>query len=176
MAVDNLKEYIIPYVGLSLGNHGFSYFVDDKFFALFEESEISRAGVKIELDLNRSERMIILNFTISGFIGVTCSRCLDEFDMEVSGTEEFFIKFGSEYREEDDNVLIIPENETHIEISGLIYDYLHLMIPYRVIHPDNEAGETTCDPEVIKRLIELSLREESDIDSPWGKLKDLNLE
>jgi len=96
--------------------------------------------------------------------------------MEVSGNEEFFIKFGTEYREENDDVLIIPENETHIEISGLIYDYLHLMIPYRVVHPDNESGETTCNPEVIKRLNELSLREESDADSPWGKLKDLNLE
>jgi uncharacterized metal-binding protein YceD (DUF177 family) len=172
--VQKHKEFNIPFVGLSNGNHRFSYFIDDKFFADYDSSEISRAGVQIELDMDKSDRMLVLNFDMSGYIGVTCSRCLDDFDLEVSGQEEFFVKFGTEYKEEDDDVLIIPEGESHIDISGLIYDYLHLMIPYRVVHPENEKGESACDPEVIKKLNDLSRKEESG--SPWEKLKDINLE
>lgn len=168
------KEYVIPFVGLSDGNHRFSFYIDDAFFAMFEPSEITRAGVQIELDLDKSDRMLILNFDMSGFIGVTCSRCLDEFDLEVEGKQEFFVKFGTEFKEEDDNVRILPEGSSHLDISDLIFDYVHLMIPYRVVHPENEAGETACDPEVIARLNKLSQKEEKD--SPWEKLKDLKLD
>jgi uncharacterized metal-binding protein YceD (DUF177 family) len=84
------------------------------------------------------------------------------------------VKFGTEYKEEDDDVLIVPEGESHIDISNLIYDYLHLMIPYRVVHPENEEGESACDPQVIKKLNDLSHKEETG--SPWEKLKDFNLE
>lgn len=172
--MEKLREFNIPFVGLSLGNHRFTYIIDDRFFARFETSEIEKASVHIELDLDREERMLILNFNITGTIGVTCSRCLDEFDLKVAGNQEFFVKFGNEFREEDDNVLVIPEHESHIDISGLIYDYLHLMIPFRVVHPEDESGNSACNPEVIRRLNELSRREEQE--SPWSKLKDLNPE
>ena len=168
------KEYIIPFVGLSNGNHRFSFYIDDSFFAMFDVSEITRAGVQIELDLDKSDRMLILNFDMSGFIGVTCSRCLDEFDLEVEGEQEFFVKFGTEYKEEDDNVLILPEGSSQLDVSNLIFDYVHLMIPFRVVHPENENGETACDSEVIERINELSLKKEND--SPWEKLKNLNLD
>ena len=168
------KEYIIPFVGLSNESHRFSFFIDDAFFAMFEVSEITRAGVQIELDLDKSDRMLVLNFNMSGFIGVTCSRCLDEFDLEVEAEQEFFVKFGTEYKEEDDNVLILPEGASQLDVSDLIFDYVHLMIPYRVVHPENEAGETACDPEVIEQLIKLSQKEANY--SPWEKLKDIKLD
>lgn len=168
------KEYNIPFVGLSNEIHRYSFFIDDKFFAMFDISEISRAGVQIELDLEKSDRMLILNFDMSGFIEVTCSRCLDEFDLQVEGKQEFFVKFGTELKEEDDNVLILPEGSSSFNLSSLIFDYVHLMIPYRVVHPENETGETACDPEVIARLNELSHKKENY--SPWEKLKDLNLD
>ncbi|MBW6491390.1 MAG: DUF177 domain-containing protein [Lentimicrobium sp.] len=174
MAVEKRREYFIPFVGLSIGNHRFNYLIDNKFFALFDTSEIQRAKVNVELDLDKEERMLVLNFNISGTIGVTCSRCLDEFDLEVEGKQEFFVKFGNEFREEDGDVLIIPENESHIDISGLIFDYLHLMIPFRVVHPDDKSGNSACDPEVIKRLNELTHKAEQE--SPWSKLKDINLD
>ncbi len=173
-AVDYLKEFVIPFIGLSTGNHRFSFLIDDKFFASFEEAEIGQAVVKVELDLNRMERMLVLNFSIKGSIRVTCSRCLGEFDLPVEGDEEFFVKFGDSYAEEDDNVMIIPERETHIDIAPLIYDYLHLMVPYRVVHPGDEHGVSGCDPEVIRHLDELSAEKEAD--HRWDKLKDINFE
>ncbi|MEA5108957.1 hypothetical protein SDC9_24918 [bioreactor metagenome] len=172
--MDYLKQFVIPFVGLNAGNHRFNYVIDDKFFGSFDYGEIREASVQVDLEMNKMDRMLVLNFQMKGTIRVTCSRCLDEFDLPVGGKEEYFIRFGQAYSEEDDNVLIIPENETHIDISSLIFDYLHLMVPYRVVHPENEEGESTCNPEILKRLNELSSHGEPD--SPWDKLKDLNFE
>lgn len=172
--MDYLKQFVIPFVGLANGNHIYNYVIDDKFFESFGYGEISHAGVQTELTLNRSERMLILNFGMKGFVRVTCDRCLDEFDLPVEGEQELFVRFGHEYAEEDDNVIIIPERDSHFDIAPLIFDFIHLMIPYKVIHPDNEQGESTCDPEIIKKLNELSAHGKTE--SPWDKLKDLNFE
>jgi len=172
--VDYLKQFVIPFVGLSVGNHQFDFVIDDKFFASFEYSEIKSANIQVSLDLEKTDRMLILNFSITGTIRASCDRCLDEFDYPVEGNEEYFIKFGSEHYEEDVNVLVITENETHFEIAQLIYDYVNLLLPFKVVHPDDEDGNSQCDPDVLKRIEQHSVQKE--IDARWDKLKDLNLD
>ncbi|MFH1120241.1 MAG: DUF177 domain-containing protein [Bacteroidota bacterium] len=172
--MDYLKQFVIPFVGLSAGNHQFDFEIDDKFFASFEYSEIKEARAHVKLDLERQDRMLVLNFSVTGTIRVLCDRCLGEFDMPVEIEEEYFIKFGHEHKEEDDDVLVISENETHIDVASLIYDYLSLQIPYRVVHPDDENGISRCDPEALARIAQLSAPREKD--SQWDALKDLNLE
>lgn len=172
--MDYLKQFVIPYVGLSAGNHQFDYVIDDKFFASFEYSEIKTANVQVKLDLEKTDRMLILNFSMSGTIRTGCNRCLDEFDFPVEGKEEYFIKFGNEHLEEDVNILVITESETHIDVAQLIYDYVNLLLPYKVVHPDDENGNSLCDPDVLKRIEQLSVHKEKD--PRWDKLKDLNLD
>lgn len=172
--MDYLKEFVIPFVGLSNGEHKFDFLIEDKFFASFEYSEIKKAKVQVDINLDKSDRMMVLTFSMKGLVNVTCSRCLDEFDLPVEGKEVLYIKYGNEYREEDDDVIIIPESETQINLAPFIYDYISLLVPFRVVHPENENGETECDPDVIRRIEEN--RQQKDIDPRWDKLKDLNLE
>lgn len=172
--MDYLKEFVIPFVGLSNGEHKFDFLIEDKFFASFEYSEIKKAKVQVDINLDKSDRMMVLTFSMKGLVNVTCSRCLDEFDLPVEGKEVLYIKYGNEYREEDDDVIIIPESETQINLASFIYDYISLLVPFRVVHPENENGETECDPDVIRRIEEN--RQQKDIDPRWDKLKDLNLE
>ena len=172
--MDYLKEFVIPFVGLSNEEHSFEFLIGDKFFASFEYSEIEQANVRVDLNLNKSERMMVLTFSMLGTIQVTCSRCLDKFDFPIEGEEVLYLKYGNEYREEDDNIIIIPESETQINVAPFIYDYLSLMVPFRVVHPENENGESDCDPDVIKRIEEN--HNEKEADPRWDKLKDLNLE
>lgn len=172
--MDYLKNFVIPFVGLSAGEHRFEFIIDDKFFANFEYSEINQAQVKVDLILEKHDRMLVLNFLMEGTLRVTCSRCLDEFDMPIEGKEVLYIKFGTEFREEDDDVVIIPETESQINVAPFIYDYLSLMVPYRVVHPENEQGISQCDPDVIRRIESNS--DQKEVDPRWDKLKDLNLD
>ena len=172
--MDYLKNFVIPFVGLSTGDHKFEFLIDDKFFECFEYSEIRRAQVIVHLDLKKHDRMLELTFTMKGTLEVTCSRCLDNFHMPIEAEEVLFVKFGHEFKEEDDNIIVIPETESQINISPFIYDYLSLLVPFRVIHPEDENGQSACDPDVIGRIDKSS--EQKEIDPRWDKLRDVNLE
>lgn len=172
--MDYLKNFVIPFVGLSAEEHQFDFLIDDKFFECFEYSEIKRAQAKVHLNLNKHERMLELTFSLTGTLEVTCSRCLDHFDFPIDGKEVLFIKFGHEFKEEDDDVIIIPETESQINIAPFIYDYLCLLVPFRVVHPENEDGQSACDPDVISRIDNSS--DINEIDPRWDKLRDLNVE
>ncbi len=172
--VDYLRQFSIPFIGLSTGNHQFEFGIDDAFFAYFENSDIRQAHVKINLDLDKQERMMVLQFNLAGTLRVTCDRCLEEFDFPVNSNELYFIKFGHEHREEEDNVLVITENETHIDISQLLYDYLMLSLPYRIVHPEDDTGNSGCDPGALERIERLSA--DKPTDPRWDALKDLQTE
>ncbi len=172
--MNRLKEFIISYGGLKLGNHTFEYDVDDKFFACFEESELSRSLVHIAVSMEKTERMLVFNFLLDGFVEVVCDRCAGEFDLKVNGEETLIVKFGEEAIEEDDNVLVLPHEETRIDLSGVIYDYINLSIPFRRIHPENDDGTSGCDPEMLERIEALKPAEPTD--QRWDLLKNINPE
>lgn len=169
--VDYLRQFSIPFIGLSTGNHQFEFEIDDAFFVCFENSDVRQAHVKISLDLDKQERMMVLQFRLNGAIRVTCDRCLEEFDFPVNSNELYFVKFGHEHKEEEDNVLVITENETHLDISQLLYDYLMLSLPYRIVHPEGEDGNSGCDPGALERIERLSA--DKPTDPRWDALKDL---
>ena len=47
-----LKEFIIQFVGIKLGEHYFEYKIDKKFFEYFEYKEFNDANVNIDVVLN----------------------------------------------------------------------------------------------------------------------------
>ena len=46
--MNNLKEYLIPFIGLKIGKHQFDYQVDNTFFAHFDYDEFKDASVSPE--------------------------------------------------------------------------------------------------------------------------------
>ena len=166
-----MDDFIIPYVGLSIGNHSFVFDVDNTFFANFEYSELREGQVKVEVRLDRQERMLVFMFKLHGSVHVTCDRCLGEFDYLVEGNEKLIIKFGHEHREESDDVLIIPETDYQVNLAPLIYEYICVQLPIRFVHPINEKGEYACDPDVTRFISEIS--ENNDIDPRWNALRGL---
>lgn len=169
-----LKEYVIQFIGLSLGHHTYDYTLDNRFFAHFEHSEIQKATVKVILDLEKQERMLILNFNIEGVAELPCDRCGDEFDILLKGKERLFVKFGSDYHEESEEVLIIPQSEHQINVSELIYEYVHLLLPIQRIHPDDSEGNNSCNPDALNRLD--ALRPTGLTNERWDVLKNIQLD
>ncbi len=150
--MDYLKQFVIPFSGLKPGVHYFDFEVNDQFFTKFEYSEIKRGNIRIDLKFTKQERMFILDFRIKGVVEVVCDRCLEKFDLPISGTEKLMIKFGDEWREESDEVQIIPENEHQIDVSRFIYEFIILNIPMQKIHPVKKNGEDGCNQEMIRKI------------------------
>jgi uncharacterized metal-binding protein YceD (DUF177 family) len=173
--VDYLKHFIIPFRGLKQGVHQYEYHIGKEFFQRLEYAEVSNGNVNVDLELTKQERMLIFDFTIDGFVEVPCDRCLGEFNQVIAGKEKLIVKFGEEWEEESDDVIIIPEGEYQFDTSKYIYEYIMLLLPMQRIHPDDENGMTTCDQDMVNRLG--SHPEVSETDPRWDallKLKNKN--
>jgi len=173
-SVNRLKEYAIQFVGLEPGNHQFEFEVNDSFFEHFEFSQIQQGQVHVTVDLQKMERMMIFNIAFEGDVQVTCDRCTNEFYTPVADEQQLIVKLGAEYLEESEDVVVIPETEYQFDLSTYIYEFIHLALPARLLHPDDENGNSTCDPEML-RLLE-KLAPTGTVDPRWEALKKLKTE
>lgn len=164
-----MKDYILHFSGLNLGLHKFEYKISADFFNVFDNFDFQNVSISVNLILEKQERMLILNFDIKGVIVTTCDRCLDNVDFPIQGNEQLIVKFGENQNEEGD-ILIISEHEHQLDLSKYLYDYIILMLPIRIVHPEDENGNSKCNPEIIKKIQNPS---EHQTDPRWESLKKL---
>jgi uncharacterized metal-binding protein YceD (DUF177 family) len=162
-----LKEYVIPFVGLKEGVHDYSYDIDEKFFDSFDYSEIEQGKVHAEVSMERKERMLVFEFAINGHVIIPCDRCLEDMEYPVNKNERLIVKFGHDYMEESEEIYVIPETDSHIDISTFIYEYIMLSFPLKRVHPDSDKD---CNQSVIEKLDQHA----SPVEDPrWEALKGL---
>lgn len=147
-----LKEFIIPFAGLKAGSHHFNFEIGDKFFEAIDYSEIKKGNLKADLELERQERMLIFQIDIQGFVELDCDRCLDPISYPVNSKHKLIFKFGADWEDISDEIIIMPESEYQVDMSHYLYEYISLSLPMRCIHPDDENGESTCNREMLNIL------------------------
>jgi uncharacterized protein len=168
--VNYLTHFIIPFSGLKVGNHTFNFEIEDKFFEHFEYSEIKKGRLHVDCLLDKQVRMMILYFDITGTVRIPCDRCAEEFDQPIDGKQKLIVKFGADRKEESEDILVITEMEHELDISQFLYEYIHLMLPFKKVHGTDENGVSLCNPEVLRYIIE---KEEPPIDPRWEALQKL---
>lgn len=171
----SLKKYSIPYTGLALGKHKFEYAVDDAFFSEFEYSLVKTADLKCEVELEKQETMMILNFRIAGTIGATCDKCLSQYPQAIDVHEQQIAKFSVEELGDDEDIITLGKNEHEIALAGLIYEYINVAVPFVTVCND-EGNTPYCDKDMLDKLNNLSAGNEQneDPDPRWEALKKLN--
>lgn len=168
-------KYIINTGGLSVGNHEFEFEVTGKFFKEQESSEISDANVKVKALLLKQNNVLQLEFDLLGTVALDCDRCLKEFDFPVSGHEKLLVKYGSPENSTDE-VLMIPEGETQLNVTQNIYEYILTAIPARRVPCEIDKKRFKCDNDMLQKLSESSTSVESTDDNPmWEKLNKIKL-
>ena len=154
-----LNDYIIQFSGLAEGIHALEYKVDHSFFTQFEMSEIKEGEVKVELTIDKQASMMLLEFAIRGHIICECDRCLNDYQQEIAGNERIIVKFNEDKNEETDEIKVLSPSEHQLDISQDIYEFINLLIPVKRVHPLDEKGNSGCDPEMIRKLEKLSIKE-----------------
>jgi len=181
--VEKLDNYNIEFKGLKDGNHTFEYVIDHSFFSLIEGTLYDNGKVLVVVDLKKSPQMLVFSYTLKGTIDTICDNCLEPMDQPVDFAYRTFVKFGPEYEElEDDDIVIIPHEEHEYNIASTIYDLIVTSQPIRHLHPLNEEGEATCNPDMIDQLSNYLVSEqetgvedhsEKQVDPRWSELKKL---
>jgi uncharacterized metal-binding protein YceD (DUF177 family) len=168
--VNYLDQFVIPFSGLKMGKFQYEFDIDNEFFEHFDQSEVKQGNVKILVELDRQQRMLVFQLRINGTVLVPCDRCLVEFDQPVEGKEKLIVKFGEEHGEETEDIFIITENEHSFNLGPFIYEYINLLIPYRRIHPLDADGNSLCDPEMVRHI---KADNPDETDPRWDALKSL---
>jgi len=153
--VKNRKLYTISFKGLSLGSHVFDWVLDGSFFALYEMSEIGNASIDVQLTLVKHSRFFELNFVLDGWAEVSCDRCLDPLKLEIRSEPRMFVRFdehASEDDSDDDDVIVLPYGEDQLDVAQYLYEYAHLSLPIRRVHPVDVDGQSACNAEMISKL------------------------
>ena len=169
------REYAIAFVGLKPGTHEFRYTVDDKFFETYGKQDFQNAKVNVKLTLEKKSGSFLLHFDIDGTVEIACDRCGDEFPLRLWDEFDLMVKMVDDElveakSEEDAEVAYIGRSESFLETADWIYEFIRFSIPMQCNHPNNENGESTCNPEALRRLKET---QETPIANPiWEVLKN----
>lgn len=166
-----LKPYHISFNGLSMGHHRYNFEIDHEFFECFEASELHEGKVHVHLDLEKQERLLVLDFGFDGEVEVVCDRCAYEYFQPISGNQTVYVKFGEEAEEGPDDVVFIPADSTEVDVSQIIYDYINILLPLQRVHPNDAEGNPGCNSEMLHLLDEM--KPPAEIDPRWNALKGL---
>jgi len=168
-----LDEYVISFQGSKEGIQEFDFDVSTEFFEYYENPDYPGGSLKVKVYLDRKPNLLKLDITITGHIKVYCDRCLELFDYPVKTNELLLVKFGDDFEEIEENLIIIPREEKHINIAQYIYEFTILNLPCKRIHPENEDGVSACDPGMLKKLEELSIKDKEKTDPRWDNLRKI---
>ncbi|MFS4468992.1 YceD family protein [Maribacter sp. 2210JD10-5] len=169
------KEFNIPFSGLKQGKHEFKYEIENTFFDSFGYDEFNSTNIDVTVLLNKTSTMMELEFEASGTVNVDCDITSEPYDQEIAANLELIVKFGEDYNDENDEILILPHGEHQVNIAQYIYEMLVLAVPQKRIHPGIEDG--TLQSPILDKLRELEPKEtkteNKENDPRWDELKKL---
>lgn len=177
--VDKLKEYAIAFKGLSDGTHDFVYDLDDTFFSLIDGSLLEKGKLRAKVVMLKSQTMLTLDFEIRGSVESVCDNCLGTLDVPVRYKGRMYVKFGAEYDEPSDDIVVIPHDEHEVNVAQWLYEFIIISMPIRRVHKKDKDGNPGCDPEMIEKLDQYRVagNKESEVnnevDPRWAALKNL---
>lgn len=153
--------YNIDLKNLTPGVHEFDYHLENKFFLDIDGDQVQKGKVNVRLTVKKTSMMFEMDFHIEGVVIVSCDRCLDDMEQPVESDNRLVVKFGKEYSEENDEIVIIPEEEGKINIAWFLYEFIVLSIPMKHVHAPGK-----CNKAMVGKLNK-HLRVASD-DDGWG--------
>lgn len=134
--------YKIQLKALSDGTHSFEFELDNDFFKKIDSPEVQKGDVKTSVVLRKTANTFELKFELEGIVYIPCDRCLDEMEQSISYKGKLFVKFGADYSQEDDEVVIVPEAEGEINIAWFLYEFIVLSIPAKHVHAPGKCNKT----------------------------------
>jgi uncharacterized metal-binding protein YceD (DUF177 family) len=121
--------------------------------------------------------MMELSFKHKGFVNVPCDITNEDFDLPIKGKLKLIVKFGEEFNNDNDEILILPHGEYQIDISQYVYEMIVLSVPGKRVHPGVKDG--TVGAGILDKLMSLlrksnkKKKRRKSTDPRWDSLKKL---
>jgi uncharacterized metal-binding protein YceD (DUF177 family) len=172
---DVFKEYKIPHAGLKKEIHEFSYELTEKFFKNFENPQIEKCNIQVNITFDKRHEPYIIEVDLDGTVWTECDRCTANIPIAIHSSFTIYAKYTVDEALKDleeVEIIYIAKDDQDIDITQFLYDYVHLSIPIHRIC--DKPGKTEyCDQEIVRLLNER--QPETKTDPRWSgldKLKD----
>lgn len=172
-----LSGYDINLKDLKTDRIDYDYLLDDAFFGALEDSSIKKGNVNARVHVEKLSSGFRLALSIDGEVMVPCDRCLDDMPQEVQAESELRVKFGEQYKDDGDDLIVIEEDKGIINVAWFLYEVVALAVPIYHVHEPGQCNEKM--EEILSGMLreenesgELSKNEES-TDPRWDGLKKL---
>jgi len=143
--MNKMNAYIIDLKRSDVTGKDFHTHEDNSFFEYFK-GDIEQGELDTTIHVEGTGRVFNLNIHSEGPVHVPCDRCLADMVLRIDTTNDLVVKFGTEYMDEGDYV-IVPEDEGTIDMAPLVYEFVALSMPIKRVH---EPG--MCDPAMMEIL------------------------
>jgi uncharacterized protein len=171
---NTVERFDVMFKGLKAGRHSFDFSLDDSFFEHFNTDELEGGNVHVTAEMDKKENRMTFVFRYSGFLKVTCDRCIDIFEMPVAFDGTLHVRFDGMTGDKDDDVIFLEPNEHKLNLGNYFIESLRLSLPLKRIHPENQDGTEGCNREMLDKLDKYKIKENNASSDPrWDSLKDL---
>ena len=167
-----MPKHFVRIAGLKEGAHRQSFDIEDKFFEVYEKSEVKEGEFIVNslLNIKGIDRKITIN--IEGVIkNLLCDYCADSLSCKISTTLDFVIKESEEQIESTDEIIYVLPKQHELNINQLIFEMISLVVPTKKFHQEN--GEINCDRKMLSLIEKYATKQKQDADPRWEALKKL---
>ena len=135
------SQYKVQLSSLADGHYEQDFILDTQFFKNMERDDIQQADVKAHLDLTKKHDAYQMVFTCRGAVQVPCDRCLDPLVLDIDTGYSLTVKYGPEYNDDQDDVLVIPYDDTFLNVAYILADTVLLAVPLRHVHAPGKCNK-----------------------------------
>ncbi len=171
------ENYTIQLNTLAEGQHTFTHSLGEDFLLAYPNELIEGLSCNVSVLCDKTETLVTCTFDISGNLVLLCDRTLEIFDFPVHIKELMYYKFGEQYEELSENLIVLPEKTAEIDLAQPIYDFLSLSVPSRKLHPsqrdDQYEEEQPFFFSTAAREENPQAEQPSSTDPRWAKLNTL---
>jgi uncharacterized metal-binding protein YceD (DUF177 family) len=161
-----LSEFDIDFNKFKNEKDSFTFKLKDAFFELKENSLYQHGDFDVEIQCEKFEDTIVLDYSLVGHIKSQCERCLNQIKIHINTSRQDVLKLTL------DNNLLNEENYLSVNhpvhsVYDSIYEQICLDIPTRLICENSEI-QKKCTIEHLD-----SNETDKEVDERWAELKKL---
>ena len=157
---DRDLNVVIPIVGLSNGEHNYSFSIGNSFFEQFGNEEIKSSDIAVDVVIKKSSAWMGVTCSIYGSVVVECDRCLEDCPIAIDYNDNLLVKFSDETDYYDGEVMWISPAEDMVDLTQYIYESIVLSLPYSRVHQEGE-----CNPEMLASFSEITEEELEELEA-----------
>lgn len=143
--VGKFTAYKVDLASKADGHYEQDFTIGKEFFENMENTDIVNADIHVHMDMEVRNGAYECEFHCEGTLEVPCDRCLDPMEIPVDTIYKVTVRYGEDYDDGADNLLVIPYSNTFLNVAYMLYDTLLLTVPLRHVHAPGKCNRAMLE-------------------------------